>query len=114
MQRTPDEATPAPRAATTLVLLSRSLSASRQGRVTLKLRNPNASPARGQVTLASGRTILGHAGFSSPAGRATSVGLRLSSAGRRLLARKRTLRVTVKVATPAGTTTRTLTLRAAR
>jgi hypothetical protein len=97
-----------------LAVLSRSLTPNRLGRVSLKLHNPNATAARGRVTIASGRSVLGRAAFGTGAAKSAAVKVRLSRAGRRLLARKRVLRVSVVVTTDAGTSRKTIELRAQR
>lgn len=97
-----------------IAILSRSAIPNRRGRVRLTLHNPNTTAEHGRVTITSGRTVLGRASFTSGARRSAAVDVRLSRAGRRLLARKRVLRVSVVVTTDAGSSKKFVKLRAPR
>jgi hypothetical protein len=99
---------------TPITVLSRSVKPNRQGRVRLTLHNPNTTPEHGRVTIMSGRTVLGRAAFKNGARSSATVDVRLSRAGRRLLARKRVLRVLVTVTTEAGSSKKFVRLRARR
>lgn len=111
---------------------SRGLRASRAGRVSVRVNCSFAS--RGTVRLITARAVrtgkgrralratLGSRSFTAATGRARTVQVRLSRAGRRVLGRHRTLRVRVRVvarprvtgarAMPAKRSSRVLTLRA--
>jgi hypothetical protein len=85
----------------------------RKGRLlTIGLSNPNAATLTGTLKVASGRTVVGAAKVKVGAkGRAT-VSVTLNAAGRRALAKKRRLRVTIVVVAGGVTSKRVVTLRA--
>jgi cell wall-associated NlpC family hydrolase len=110
-------------------LANTSIAASRNGTITVKIACPNSTgTCTGKVTVKTLMAVLaanaGHHGkviltlasgnFTAPAGRTSSVALRLSANGRSLLARTRTLRARVTVTgwAPKGIQQTTVTIHA--
>jgi cell wall-associated NlpC family hydrolase len=110
-------------------LANTSIAASRNGTITVKIACPNSTgTCTGKVTVKTLTAVLaangGHHGkailtlasgnFTAPAGRTSSVALRLSANGRSLLARTRTLRARVTVTgwAPKGIQQTTVTIHA--
>jgi hypothetical protein len=89
-----------------LFLVSRSLTAARSGVVRVRVRNTAAAAITGRVTISVGGVRLGSTAFDVPAGQTRTVQVRLSRDGVRLLARQRTPRVMVGLASRGSTVSR--------
>ena len=82
------------RAASRCSISSRAVKMSRRGVVRVRVTCPTR--ARGSLTLAKGKKTFGKHSFSARAGKAKTVGVKLSRKGRRLVSDRKRLRLTAK------------------
>jgi hypothetical protein len=105
----PPGTTPPP--ALKLAIKSTHLTASRSGVVKVALK-PFNQATTGVITLRRGGKQIGRASYNAKSGAAVTVSIKLSSAGRRSLKRRRSLLVTVTATAQAGTQVATKAVRA--